>query len=98
MTDPDELRELEEVTQHPGWTRIKAMAQEEFGPAGVRYVQELERMMSAPNGEQPNMQNLQVIIKSRREIEGFFRGVEARVTHLQVARMMPVNQSRRGSL
>jgi hypothetical protein len=98
VIDDAELKDLEDVTQHPGWARVLDLAQREFGPAGARYISELERLLSVNTGDAQATQSLQVIIKARREIEGFFRGIEGRVKTLQERRVLPVNLSRRGPL
>ena len=95
MTDPDELKDLEELTQHPGWSRVMRMADAEFGPAGKRYTGELERILATASGDATATQNLQVIVKARREIDAFLRGVEGRAQQLRARQEAPVSQSRR---
>jgi hypothetical protein len=97
VTDPDELKDLEEVTQTPGWARIKALLQDDYGPTGQRYIDRLEQLVNNENREQA-LANVQLIVAVRKEIEGFFRGIEGRVKTLQAAKNPVISQSRRGPL
>jgi hypothetical protein len=97
VSDPDELKDLEELIQMPGWARIKAMLQDDYGPTGKRYIDRLEQLVNNENREQA-LANVQLIVAVRKEIEGFFRGVEARVKTLQAARNPVASMSRRGPL
>lgn len=101
MTDPVELTDLEGVTEHPGWSRIRTLVQQEFGPSGKRYSDELERVMNASLTAAEHtsaVASMQVIVKSRREIERFFASIEERVKQLRNAKSPVVSMSRRGNL
>jgi hypothetical protein len=97
VTDPDELKDLEEVIQTPGWARIKALLQDDYGPTGQRYIDRLEQLVNNENREQA-LANVQLIVAVRKEIEGFLRGIEGRVKTLQAAKNPVISQSRRGPL
>ena len=97
MTDTTELDDLAGVTQHPGWYRIRQLLANEWGPAGSRYVQGLERVANDADPAKAAT-NMQMVMMVRKEIETFFAGVESRVRQLQHAGDAAKSPSRRGML
>ena len=97
MTDTTELNDLEGVTQHPGWHRIKQRLAAEWGPQGARYIGALERVANDTDPMAASM-NMRMVIMVRRELETFFDGIEGKVRQLQNAAVAVPTQSRRGSL
>ena len=97
MADVTEQNDLEGVTQHPGWSRIKQKLAAEWGPQGARYIGALERVA---NNEDPAVAaaNLRMVIMVRREIETFFGSIENRVAQVAHKAEAVPTQSRRGSL
>lgn len=95
--DPTELDDLSGVTEHPGWARIKGRLAHEWGPAGHRYIGKLEAMANTPDPTAAG-RDMQLVIMVRREIEGFFAGIEGRVSQLQAMKTSKPNPSRRGTL
>lgn len=98
MSDTTELNDLQSLVECPGWPRLKQRLMTEWGPAGNRYVQALERVANDPDPGQA-AQNMRMVIWVRKEIEGFFMGIEGRLSTLK-AKDKPVepSMSRRGSL
>ena len=98
MTDTTELNDLEGVTQHPGWHRIKSLLAQDWGTAGTKYVAALERVANDTDAAQA-AQNMRMVIWVRKEIEAFFAGIESRTKQLH-NQSVPVEapQSRRGML
>lgn len=98
MADATELNDLEGLTQHPGWSRAKAMLARDWGPTGERYIRNLESLANNSDRVAATV-DLQIVIKVRREIEAFFAGVESRARQLRNPQEpAEVNYSRRGPL
>lgn len=95
-TDADELDDLEAVVLSPGWRRIEARFQEQWGRSGSRYLDLLEKMANAQDRAQV-ADEIQRVIWVRKELELFFNGILTRVTELK-NRKAPVSGSRRGVL
>ncbi len=97
MTDTTELDDLDGVTQHPGWFRIKAKLAQEWGPAGQRYISKLEAMANTTDPTAAG-RDMQLVIMVRRELEGFITSIENRVAWLKAQKTQAPNPSRRGPL
>lgn len=95
--DSAELKDLSDLIDHPGWARLLERVQADYGPAGQRYIATLESAINTTDREQA-MQDLQVVVKTRKELEGFFRGIMQRVADLRASQNPVVSLSRRGRL
>lgn len=97
MPDPSELEDLEALIACPGYGRLKAKLQEEWGPAGQRFLDLIERQINRPDEEAFRL--TQQVIAVRKHIEQFFASIEGRVQQLRAKHTPPpYNPSRRGSL
>lgn len=97
MTDADELTELEATVESPGWHRVKAKFDAEWGRAGVRFVELLEKMAN-DSDKGSAAENMQKVIWVRKEMENFLRGIEQRVVDLKNRTNTVATMSRRGVL
>jgi hypothetical protein len=96
MTDASELEDLETLIACPGWTRVERKFTEQWGRAGSRYLDLLEKMANSTD-RAAVADEIQRVIWVRKEIELFFRGIESRVVELRNRKPETVG-SRRGVL
>jgi len=97
MADPSELEDFEALIACPGYGRMKAKLEEEWGPSGQRFLDLIERQANQPDQEAFRL--TQQVIAVRKHIVQFFASIEGRVQHLRTQQTMPAyNPSRRGSL
>lgn len=99
-TDPNEREILETFIDSAAWKWLLTHFEAEWGRAGARYLDLLEKMANAPASEQAQVTaDLQKVVFVRKELEGFFRGVQERLAALTAAERRPETpQSRRGYL
>lgn len=98
MTDKDELEDLEALIVCPGYKRMRSKFDSEWGRAGQRYCDALEKMANTTDAEEAAKQ-MQMVIWVRKEMEQFFHSVEGRVAQLRAMQQPPAyNPSRRGTL
>ena len=97
MTETDEYQDLARLVEDPGWTRLKALFEREWGKSGERYTTALESLLNTANREEA-VQNVQLVVMVRREMTGFFQQIESRVRDLAHRADPVVRMSRRGTL
>jgi hypothetical protein len=97
VTDPKELEDLEGLVLHPGWLRVKAMFDAEWGSAGARFEAALEKMANDADKAKA-AENMQLVIWVRKEMRGFMRSIEARVSELKSRVVAEPSMSRLGVL
>ena len=96
-TDATELEDLDTLIATPGWRRVEQRFQEQWGRAGSRYLDLLEKM--ANNADRVAVADeIQRVIWVRKELELFFRGIESRVVELKNRKAPEMSGSRRGVL
>lgn len=94
----DELDDLETLLSSPGWGRVQAAFQTEWGRSGTRYLDLLEKMANTQD-RTTAADEMQRVIWVRKELETFFQSITARLQQLKHARQTPdAAQSRRGVL
>ena len=97
MTDATELEDLEALILSPGWKRVEQRFYEQWGRAGSRYLDLLEKL--ANNVDRVAVADeIQRVIWVRKELELFFRGIESRVQELRNRKKPELTMSRRGAL
>jgi hypothetical protein len=96
MTDATELEDLETLIACPGWKRVESKFVEQWGRAGTRYLDLLEKMANSADRVQV-ADEIQRVIWVRKEIELFFRSIESRAQELR-SRKAPPPAGRRGVL
>jgi len=95
-TDLDELEDLETLLVSPGWRRVEATFQQQWGRAGERYLSLLEKMANSTD-RVAVADEIQRVIWVRREMEQFMASIAQRCKELR-NRRQPVETSRRGGL
>lgn len=94
----DELEDLDTLLGSPGWARVQAQCQAEWGRTGTRYLDLLEKMANTQDRVQA-ADEIQRVIWVRKEIEAFFASVVSRHQHLKNQRVpQESGVSRRGVL
>ncbi len=83
MTDGTELSELEDLIAHPGYARLLAHFDREWGRAGTRYLTMVETLLNTTGHRDEAVTSAQVVIMVRKEMENFFRQIEQRVIQLR---------------
>jgi hypothetical protein len=96
MTDATELEDLETLIACPGWKRVEDKFVSQWGRSGSRYLDLLEKMANSTD-RVAAADDIQRVIWVRKEIELFFRSIEARAQELR-NRKAPQPAGRRGVL
>lgn len=96
MTDATELEDLETLIACPGWKRVEDKFTAQWGRAGERYLDLLEKMANNTNRVEV-ADEIQRVIWVRKEIELFFKSIESRAQELR-NRKAPQPAGRRGVL
>jgi hypothetical protein len=93
-----EYEDLDTLLASPGWTRVRASFDQEWGRTGARYCDLLEKMVNTADPVDATRQ-LQQVIWVRKELEAFFAAIASRHQYLKAQTERPdAQQSRRGVL
>lgn len=97
MIDPK--AELESLVAHPGWRAFQQHVAHEWGPSGVQYVGELERVLNGTDNDAAASQARQ-ILSARKVIERLMAWPAEELARLKrsSATMNEPSFSRRGGL
>lgn len=93
-----ELEDLDTLLSSSGWKRMKAKFETQWGRAGNRYLDLVEKMANTTDREKA-ADEIQRVIWVRKELEAFFAGIESDYQRLKNAHVpTQAGQSRRGVL
>ena len=94
----NEVDVLESLIHSEGWRLLRRTFEQEWGRAGARYGDLLERMANTTDRVQA-AEDIQRVIWVRKEIDAFFARFEQRLAQLKAGKVaMEAGPSRRGVL
>lgn len=96
MSDARELDDLDGLITHPGFQRLMAYAAQEWGPAGQRFQQAVEKAAQKPDAESSEF--LRCIIFTQKELKRLLVWPSERVASIKgQAAVTHGGPSRRGA-